>query len=138
MNFEKYWEAEIERVWRCTWRLLQGFIIPIRNTIFIELCSTAYLIVSFLSSSYPKTQPLALLCKSAPDQTSSTVLLLGIGRSNFPVVQPLLGPLLEWYRASVQEPQHDVIDILEFAETKNVSVGAGYTSLCQLMEKFAE
>jgi hypothetical protein len=37
--------------------LLQGFLIPIINTTFVEICTTAYLITLF-SSSCPKTQRL--------------------------------------------------------------------------------
>ena len=78
-----------------------------------------------LSWSYPKAQPLPPLCKTAPSQTFSNVRLPRIGRLNFPDVQPLLSPLLEWEWAGVQIPQHQVVDILEFAETKNVSLSAG-------------
>ena len=41
--------------------LLRGFLIPIINTTFIELSTTAYLRLLFLSTSYPKTQPLVHL-----------------------------------------------------------------------------
>jgi hypothetical protein len=75
--------------------LLQGFLIPIINTTFIELSTAAYLFL-FLSSSHPKTQPLALNRKSALNRTSGKVRLSRIGRIIFPDVQPLLGPLLEW------------------------------------------
>jgi len=79
----------------------------------------------FLSSSYPKTQPLALYSKCALNQMSSTTRFLSIGRSNFPFMQPLLGPLFEWWRAGVEIPQHQEVHILEFAEMKNVAVGEG-------------
>jgi len=39
----------------CVCPLLQGFLIPIINTTFIELSTTAYLFL-FLSSSYPMTE----------------------------------------------------------------------------------
>jgi len=87
--------------------------------------------ISFLSSSYPQTQPLVPSSKSAPNQISSTVLLPHIGRLNFPLVQPLFCPLLEWWCAGVQIPQDQVVDILEFAATKNVPVSVGQTSFVQ-------
>jgi len=47
------------------WRLLWGFSIPITNTILIRLSTTAYLFL-FLSSSYPKTEPLVSLVQERP------------------------------------------------------------------------
>jgi len=69
-----------------------------------------YILLMF--SSYPKSQPLALLGNSAPNQIFSKALLPRIGRLNFPVVEPPLGPLLEWWCAGVQVPQYLVVDIL--------------------------
>jgi hypothetical protein len=45
--------------------LLRGFLIPIINTIFIRLSTTAYVFL-FLSLSCPKTQPLVSLTQERP------------------------------------------------------------------------
>ena len=45
--------------------MLQGCLIPIINTTFIELSTTAYL-TSLYSMSYPKTQPLDSLDQECP------------------------------------------------------------------------
>jgi len=76
-------------------QLLQGFLIPIINSTFIKISTAVYLLL-FLSSSYLKTQPLAPYSKSVPNQISSRDPLLRTGRLNFPLVEPLLGPLLVW------------------------------------------
>ena len=54
--------------------LQRGCLIPIINTKFIDLSTTAYLRILFLSSSYPKTLPLAPeqqerpICNGAKDR----------------------------------------------------------------------
>jgi hypothetical protein len=73
----------------------------------------------FLSSSYPKTLPLVLFFKTESDQITSKSCPQHTGRLNFPVMQPLFCPLLEWRFASVQIPQHRVVNTFEFAQTIN-------------------
>ena len=66
------------------------------NTIFIESKYNRLSINLFLSSSYPKTQPLVPSNKSDANQIFSTTHLPRLGKLNLPFVEPLLGPLLEW------------------------------------------
>jgi hypothetical protein len=73
----------------------------------------------------PKALPMVPFYQSDPSRTFCKACLLYRGRLHLPVVQPLLCPLVEWWFYCVQEPQHQVVDILEFTETKNHAVGVG-------------
>jgi hypothetical protein len=97
-------------------------LIPNINITFVEIGSTAYLTISFSPRLILRLNLLRPSSKSAPNQTSTKVRLLRTGRLNFPIVQPLIGPLLEWSSSSIHVPQYQVVDILKFAVSQNLSV----------------
>jgi hypothetical protein len=65
--------------------MLRGFLIPIIDTIFIELSSTAYLFL-FFPRLILRLNLLPHLSKSDRNQTFSTRRLRYIGRLHFPFV----------------------------------------------------
>jgi len=90
------WQGRSDKValTRSLW-LLRGFLIPIINTTFIELSTTAYLRLLFLSSSYPKTQPLVPLLQERPIYNGSKDHLLDKRKRRRYVWWLLLGELLK-------------------------------------------
>jgi len=75
--------------------VLRGFLIPIINTTFIELSTTTYLRKLFLSSSYPKTQPLAPETQERPIYNGTKDRLLDGCKLLLLVARLFLGKLLE-------------------------------------------
>jgi hypothetical protein len=75
--------------------VLWGCLIPIINTTFIKLSTTAYLLL-FFPYLVPRLNLLNHLSKSDRNQTASSCRPRYRCKLDFPVEKPLFCPLLEW------------------------------------------
>jgi len=76
--------------------LLRGFLIPIINTIVIELSTAAYLSYSFFPHLILRLNLLRLQSKSYQICNGTKDRLVDRCKQRFLVVQLVLGKLLEW------------------------------------------